>query len=199
MRCLASAVVLLALAGCGGGLGSGGRVPTDGQSPPGGVGGLSRGGGFVGNWPAAGHPSARPLVRARARAGGAGWTVDPDAPLARRSRWRAVLAVARRFVRAYLRYEEAEVGSGTALGVRATCTRSFARALLAHPATLPPGVRASSVRQVLAGVTSLWHLGGRASVLATVRAAGRGGAAGALMLTLVPRSGGWRVAGMAVY
>lgn len=174
-------------------------MPTGGQSPPGVAGGLGRGGGFVGNWPPAEHPSARPSARARALAGGAGWIVDPDAPLARRSRWRAVLLVARRFARSYVRYEEAEVGSGTARGIRATCTRAFARALLTHPATVPPGVRPAQVRQVLSGLTPLWHLAGRASVLAVVRAARRGGPAGALELTLVVRSRGWRVAGMTVY
>jgi hypothetical protein len=129
------------------------------------------------------------------------WRIDPDAPLPRHSPWWPILAVAHRFAAADMSYEVDEVGPAVRSAITQTCTRAFAAALLDHRASLPPGVSVNQVRQRLVTVQPLERLPGAAEVLATVRGAKRGrqaGAAGAFELRLLPRSGGWRVAGLDV-
>ncbi|MDQ6805937.1 MAG: hypothetical protein M3065_13440, partial [Actinomycetota bacterium] len=129
----------------------------------------------------------------------AAWLINPDQPLPRRSPWRRVLAVARRFALADMSYEVDEVGPAVRSAITQTCTRSFAADLLSHRASLPPGVRSDQVRQRLVGVVALERLPGAAVVLATVRSPGRGGrvAPGAFELRLVVRDR-WRVARLSV-
>jgi hypothetical protein len=141
--------------------------------------------------PAAPGVPAAPRVRRRRSHGT--WLIDPDEPLPRNSRWWPVLAVARRFAAVDMSYEIGEVGPAVRRTITRTCTATLARELLSHRPSLPPGVSAAQVRQRLVGVTPLERLRHTALVLATVRSAGRGGAAGAFELHLVPRAVGWRV------
>jgi hypothetical protein len=124
------------------------------------------------------------------------WRIDPDQPVPRRGPWRPVLAVARRFANADMSYQVGEVGPSVRSAITATCTEAFAAELLSHRATLPPGYQASEVRQRLVAVAPLDRLPDGAVVLATVRSTADGD--GALELRLVPRPGGWRVAGLSV-
>jgi hypothetical protein len=126
------------------------------------------------------------------------WLIAPDAPLPADSRWRPVLAVARRFAAADLSYEVGLLGPAVRGTLARTCTAAFVAALLARPAIMPPGVRAEQVRQRLAGVQPLERLSGAAVVLATLRPIRRGGSAGAFELRLLARGRGWRVAAMTV-
>jgi hypothetical protein len=93
-------------------------------------------------------------------------------------------------------YQVGEVGPSVRSAITATCTQAFAAELLSRRATLPPGDRASDVRQRLVAVAPLDRLPDAAVVLATVRSTAYGD--GALELRLVPRPGGWRVAGLSV-
>lgn len=138
-------------------------------------------------------PTPRPAPTARSHAP---WRVDPDQPLPRHGPWRAALAVGRRFARADMSYQVGEVGPSVRSAITATCTQAFAAELLSRRATLPPGDRASDVRQRLVAVAPLDRLPDAAVVLATVRSTAYGD--GALELRLVPRPGGWRVAGLSV-
>jgi hypothetical protein len=114
------------------------------------------------------------------------WRIDPDQPVPRHGPWRPVLAVARRFANADMSYQVGEVGPSVRSAITATCTEAF----------LPPGYQASEVRQRLVAVAPLDRLPDGAVVLATVRSTADGD--GALELRLVPRRGGWRVAGLSV-
>jgi hypothetical protein len=138
-------------------------------------------------------PPARPTRRARPT-----WLINPDAPLPRNSPWWPVLAVARRFAVADMSYEIGELGPAVRQTIATTCTTRFAAGLFAQRASLPPGVRPRQVSQRLVGVEPLERLPGSAVVLATLRSNGHGGAPGAFELRLVPRAGGWRVAGLTV-
>jgi hypothetical protein len=95
-------------------------------------------------------------------------------------------------------YQVGRVPPAVHAAITATCTATFAAALLTHRAILPPGITARQVRQRLVAVAPLERLNGSATVLATVRSPGRRAAAGTLELRLVPRAAGWRVAGLSV-
>jgi len=165
-------------------------------------------------------PPSLPGLRAAARPT---WLVDPDSPLPRDSRWWPVLAVARRFAAADMSYQVDEVGPAVRRALARACTEAFAAELLGRPPSLPPGTTADQVRQRVVAITPLDHERDAALVLVSVRSnvpAGApgersstardvrqrrtrkgGGAAdspGAFELRLVPRPGGWRVAGLTV-
>jgi hypothetical protein len=147
--------------------------------------------------PASTSPSAPAEVKASSdavqregRCGG--WTHDPDDPLPACSPILPLLAVARRFADAYVRYQTGELTPEVRRELDATCTAAFARFLVSQPVRVPPGQHLAPEH-----VTSVIFAAGRkanASWVATRAPAGQP-RSGAVQITLTLRRGRWLVTG----
>ncbi|MGZ4331032.1 MAG: hypothetical protein ACXVH3_26655 [Solirubrobacteraceae bacterium] len=124
----------------------------------------------------------------------------PPPPSPRTHRARAILRVARRFARAYLRYQIGQHPPGVKQTLSATCTPSFAHLLIAQPARVPDGQRrnpayrpAELTRVAYTGQASLRPGPPEQIVIATYRTIGNPSVRGQLTIHVIGSGGSWRV------
>ena len=122
-----------------------------------------------------------------------GLGVDPDEPLPRASPLLGMMAAARSFASAYLRYEIGRLPRWVRRRIVATCTPAFARYLLAQPAELA-GLYAAHPRDVEVDRVVSASFAGGASVEVSYVAEQDSADTGAFLVKLAQRSGRWLVA-----
>jgi hypothetical protein len=116
-------------------------------------------------------------------------------------RSRAILLVATRFARAYLVYQTGRHPPPVEQALRATCTRRFARLLLAQPARVPNGERHNPA-YVPAAIAHITYTGAASLgpgprvqiVIATYHTIGHPNVGGQLTIHVTASGGAWRVA-----